>query len=125
MRKDFEGLFEIGAKLVRREGSEKPVRVAVSGDFVSAAFDFADQIGIAFSHPAEHEKRCFHFVLREQVQQQQRVALHARFAFFPLIARNDAVQILNAEPVFEVDGEDVRGGRHSTLSVSKKEKPRC
>ena len=82
--------------------------VAVDGDLVSAVFDLAHEIGKPVGEPPEDEERRPRRVPVECVEQKACALVGPELELVPLGPVEDVGEVLNAEPVLEVDRNRVR-----------------
>jgi hypothetical protein len=61
---DIERPFKVRAKLGWRKVCDQAMGIAVGCDFVAAAFHLANEIGMAFGHPTQHEECALYTVPR-------------------------------------------------------------
>src|SRR4051812_38818715 len=70
-------------ELIRCNTVDRPMPVAMAGQFVSVGLYFAHQVRKSGSHPADKEKCCFSVVLSKKIQHPLRVGYNARRPTIP------------------------------------------
>ena len=96
--------LDILAESGGREGIKQLVPVAVAGELVPGGSDPPDQSGAFFGHPAKYETGAARPPLGHELQHAFRVALDPQFPLVPGIARDHGFQIMDVEPVLDIDG---------------------
>ena len=96
--------LDILAESGGREGVEWLVPVAVAGQLVPGGSDPPDQSGTFFGQPAKYETGAARTPLGHELQHAFRVALDPQFPLVPGITRDHGFQIVDVEPVLDIDG---------------------
>src|SRR6476469_2563168 len=74
---------QVGAEFLGVERGQQAVRIAVGSDLMAAPLHFLHQVRKTLSHPAQDKERCLDVMMGKQIEQDQRVAFHARWATIP------------------------------------------
>ena len=82
--------------------------VPVAGNLVPAFGNLPDQFRLALGHPAENEEGRADLRLREKPKDDTGGLGHATGDRLPAGRREDCSQILNLEPVLDIEGQQTR-----------------